>query len=81
MKSILRMLFFVILGLAAVGCATSRLAQDDTLYPSDPWYADLEPFSKDRMTDWALFDLSYPTMPNLEEPSSNPFYDLKMLLK
>ena len=80
MNSILRLLIAVLVGLALTGCATTRVAEGPS-YPYDPWYADLEPFSKDRVTDWALFDLGCPNMPDLRERSDNPLYDLEILFK
>jgi hypothetical protein len=80
MNIVSRILVAVLLGLLALGCATTRTV-DELTYPYDPWYADLQPFSKDRTTDWALFDLGYPNLPDLRERSSNPLYDLRVLFR
>ncbi len=80
MRSAFWALLVILTAVSLLGCRTTEVV-DDLDYPFDPWYADLKPFSKDRTTDWALFDLSYPNLPDLKERSGNPFYDLRILFR
>ncbi|MFH1737648.1 MAG: hypothetical protein ABIH23_01480 [bacterium] len=80
MKGILWIAAIALLGLLTSGCASTQTSANNP-FPHESWYSDLEPFSKDRVTDWALFDLGYPTYPDFKDPADDPFYDLKQLFK
>ncbi|HPA44801.1 MAG TPA: hypothetical protein PLZ55_02190 [bacterium] len=73
----------LLIGFLFAGCASMKKARTAGLgvYPHDPWYSDLVPFSEDELTDWAVFDLGYPTMPDFNETTENPAYDLYILFR
>ena len=80
MKGILWIVAISLLGLVTSGCASTRVGADNP-FPHEPWYSDIKPFSEDEVTDWALFDLGYPNLPDFGDPAEDPFNDLKQLFK
>ncbi|HOE11693.1 MAG TPA: hypothetical protein PLQ35_03950 [bacterium] len=84
MRQRFRLMVLVLLtGFLFAGCASMKKARTEGLgvYPHDPWYSGLVPLSKDEFTDWAIFDLGYPTLPDFNDTTENPVYDLYILFR